>query len=54
MSQNFLDTEMHVYAPKMHSYGPMTKKEFGGVDRDRTDDLVIANDALSQLSYDPT
>ena len=26
---------------------------FGGVYRDRTDDLVIANDALSQLSYDP-
>ena len=26
---------------------------FGGADRDRTDDLVIANDALSQLSYGP-
>ena len=26
----------------------------GGADRDRTDDLVIANDALSQLSYGPT
>ena len=26
----------------------------GGVDRDRTDDLVIANDALSQLSYGPS
>ncbi len=25
----------------------------GGPDRDRTDDLVIANDALSQLSYRP-
>ncbi len=25
----------------------------GGADRDRTDDLVIANDALSQLSYGP-
>jgi hypothetical protein len=25
----------------------------GGADRDRTDDLVIANDALSQLSYSP-
>ena len=29
-------------------------KGFGGADRDRTDDLVIANDALSQLSYGPT
>ena len=28
-------------------------EEFGGEDRDRTDDLVIANDALSQLSYFP-
>gem|GEM_PF-5838396 len=27
--------------------------ENGGADRDRTDDLVIANDALSQLSYGP-
>ncbi|MEY3000676.1 MAG: hypothetical protein RL648_890 [Verrucomicrobiota bacterium] len=25
----------------------------GGADRDRTDDLVIANDALYQLSYSP-
>jgi hypothetical protein len=28
-------------------------KENGGADRDRTDDLVIANDALFQLSYSP-
>lgn len=28
--------------------------DIGGDDRDRTDDLVIANDALSQLSYVPT
>ena len=27
---------------------------FGGASRDRTDGLVIANDALSQLSYGPT
>ena len=26
----------------------------GGVEEDRTPDLVIANDALSRLSYDPT
>ena len=25
----------------------------GGADRDRTDDLLIANQALSQLSYSP-
>ena len=29
-------------------------REFGGRDRDRTCDLVVANDALSQLSYTPT
>ena len=29
-------------------------KENGGARRDRTADLVIANDALSQLSYGPS
>jgi hypothetical protein len=28
--------------------------EFGGADRDRTDDLLNAIQALSQLSYSPT
>ena len=28
--------------------------EIGGASRDRTDDLIVANDALSQLSYSPT
>ena len=28
-------------------------REIGGARRDRTADLVIANDALSQLSYGP-
>ena len=28
-------------------------KKFGGADRDQTDDLVVANDALYQLSYCP-
>ncbi len=28
--------------------------EGGGARRDRTADLIIANDALSQLSYGPT
>jgi hypothetical protein len=27
---------------------------FGGADQDRTDDLLVANEALSQLSYSPT
>ena len=29
------------------------KEKTGGAERDRTADLVIANDALSQLSYSP-
>ena len=28
--------------------------EIGGADRDRTDDLLVANQALSQLSYSPS
>ena len=31
----------------------LTEKH-GGASRDRTDDLIVANDALSQLSYSPT
>jgi hypothetical protein len=40
-------------------FGPTIQKAFvlkgkiGGARRDRTADLVIANDALSQLSYGP-
>ena len=30
------------------------KRENGGASRDRTDDLIRARDALSQLSYGPT
>ena len=28
--------------------------DFGGADRDRTGDLMLAKHALSQLSYSPT
>ena len=35
---------------KMREFG----RKFGGASRDRTDDLIVANDALSQLSYSPT
>jgi hypothetical protein len=31
----------------------LTANGFGGASRDRTDDLIVANDALSQLSYSP-
>jgi hypothetical protein len=32
----------------------MCGEKHGGASRDRTDDLIVANDALSQLSYSPT
>ena len=32
---------------------PKEAPTIGGVDRDRTDDLIIANDTLYQLSYNP-
>src|ERR1700735_3087338 len=32
----------------------MDEAEFGGAKRDRTADLLVANEALSQLSYSPT
>ena len=32
----------------------LSHKGNGGADRDRTDDLLIANQTLSQLSYSPT
>ncbi len=31
-----------------------TSQKYGGADRDRTDDLLNAIQALSQLSYGPT
>ena len=36
-------------APKL-----VRTEKHGGASRDRTDDLIVANDALSQLSYSPT
>ena len=35
-------------------FGRKLEIRFGGASRDRTDGLVVANDALSQLSYSPT
>jgi hypothetical protein len=38
----------------MRGVCPPGGEKFGGASRDRTDDLIVANDALSQLSYSPT
>ena len=36
------------------SYGPMRRYSLGGDSRDRTGDLLLARQALSQLSYIPS
>ena len=36
-----------------HKKTPLGRGLNGGRDRDRTDDLLVANEALSQLSYTP-
>jgi hypothetical protein len=44
-----------IYKVKLNSNpNSNSKPEFGGAGRDRTGDLIVANDALSQLSYSPT
>src|SRR5687768_12210313 len=40
--------------PAMRAFRLTGRERFGGAGRDRTDDLLIANEALSQLSYSPT
>ena len=40
----------------MMKYGKKSRQvteKIGGASRARTDDLIVANDALSQLSYSP-
>jgi hypothetical protein len=53
-------TRRKAAAAKRHSETGATRGEAtrngeknGGASRDRTDDLIVANDALSQLSYSP-
>jgi hypothetical protein len=40
------------FRPPGEEWGAMPW-DLGGASRDRTDDLIVANDALSQLSYSP-
>ena len=40
--------------PKLRRICYADQRRSGGAERDRTADLVIANDALSQLSYSPS
>jgi hypothetical protein len=45
------DRHDHAVAKIADHFGKSLK--FGGASRARTDDLIVANDALSQLSYSP-
>ena len=40
-------------ALQTYSFWRMIKPKIGGAGRDRTDDILLAKQALSQLSYDP-
>ena len=48
-----------MYVSLLNNYTPyiwhflLRHHEFGGGERDRTDDLLLARQALSQLSYTP-
>ena len=39
--------------PPLTARSPQTQNKTGGGERDRTDDLMLAKHALSQLSYSP-
>ena len=43
----------HVSGAKLYAHGLLAKRDDGGGRRDRTDDLLLAKQALSQLSYAP-
>jgi hypothetical protein len=46
---------LHEHYFVVYGFAKLTHyNNFGGASRDRTDGLVVANDALSQLSYSPT
>ena len=45
--------QMNLSAVRLHCRPDQPKQEIGGARRDRTDDLLLAKQALSQLSYGP-
>jgi hypothetical protein len=48
------DTNNDTKVPMRSVPMPHVIDSFGGAERDRTADLLVANEALSQLSYSPT
>lgn len=57
VSQGFDSSEVYLSEPECLIRKDLRTNagalKFGGASRDRTDGLVVANDALSQLSYSP-
>ena len=47
------DLWLYALANHPHARSPQTQNRTGGGERDRTDDLMLAKHALSQLSYTP-
>ena len=43
----------HIRGAKLYAHGHLARRDDGGGRRDRTDDLLLAKQALSQLSYAP-
>ena len=50
----FVAVEMLINWTELLRGSKATGRVFGGAKRDRTADLLVANEALSQLSYSPT
>ena len=46
-------TDIQVFSLGYRFFMPLARKYLGGGERDRTDDLMLAKHALSQLSYTP-
>jgi hypothetical protein len=52
--RTIIQTEKNRHQADFYDCRKFVEDVSGGASRDRTDDLAIANGALSQLSYSPT
>ena len=48
-----LEEQLSILPIPEPNHGQEPDSDFGGAERDRTADLLVANEALSQLSYSP-
>ena len=54
ITYNQIVKELKTYIATLSKKRSYIDPRYGGASRDRTDDLIRARDALSQLSYGPT